>query len=345
MTRTDRLLADLERGFEALEDGKLDAAANILERCRRIDRKNPDVITLAAAVADARGDVEEALAQYHELVALRPDDPMPRICIARLELHAIGDADAALETVDAAFDFIDEEADLVEAIFVKTEALLARSEPERAREVLGELSSSVLDDPGLALELAELALAAEDVTAAKRWIDVARRDEALEADAMHLLGMVHEQAGDHAAMVAAWQEVRRLDAALPKSPITLDDDEVERVALEALDELPAEVRKRLENVPIVVADLPTEELIADGFDPRSLGVFQGNAMRAMGGEERHLDGDLAPSVTNILLFMRNLEASAEDEDHLREEIRITVLHETAHYFGLDEDDLERLGLD
>lgn len=345
MSRTDRLLADLERGFSALEEGKLEAATNILDRCRRIDRKNPDVITLAAAVADAQGDTEEALAQYHELVRLRPDDPMPRICIARLELHAIGDADAALETVDAAFDFIDEEEDLVEAIFVKTEAQIARGEPAQARQTLGELSSSAIDDPSLALELAELALAAEDITTARRWIDIARRDEAHEADAMHLLGLVNEAAGDHAAMVAAWQEVRRLDAASPKSPITLDDDEVEQVALGALEELPEDVRKHLGNVPIIVADLPTEELVADGFDPRALGVFQGNSMRAMGGVERALDGDLSPTVTNILLFMRNLEATAEDEDHLREEIRITVLHETAHYFGLDEEDLERLGLD
>ena len=52
-----------------------------------------------------------------------------------------------------------------------------------------------------------------------------------------------------------------------------------------------------------------------------------------------------PLVTNILLFKRSLERFATDEDHLAEEIRITVLHETAHYFGLDEDDLEALGLD
>src|SRR6187551_3265244 len=107
MSRTDRLLADLERAFEALDNGEIDAAAAIVERCRRIDRKNPDVVTLAAAVADARGDAEEALLQYRTLIELRPDDPMPRICVARIELHDIGDADAALDTVEAAFDFID----------------------------------------------------------------------------------------------------------------------------------------------------------------------------------------------------------------------------------------------
>src|SRR5512138_814750 len=136
MSRSDRLLSDLERGFDALEAGKLDTAATIVERCRRIDRKHPDVVALAAAVADASGDAETALLQYRTLVELRPDDPMPRICVARLELHDIGDADAALDTVEAAFDFIDEEADLIEAVYVKTEALLARGEPASARETL-----------------------------------------------------------------------------------------------------------------------------------------------------------------------------------------------------------------
>ena len=51
MARSDRLLADLERGFDALEAGKLEAAAAIVERCRRIDRKHPDVVALAAAMA------------------------------------------------------------------------------------------------------------------------------------------------------------------------------------------------------------------------------------------------------------------------------------------------------
>src|SRR5436189_4788996 len=99
MSRTDRLLADLERGFAALEAGELDAAAAIVERCRRIDRKNPDVVSLAAAVADACGDVDDALAQYRLLRELRPDDPMPMICIARLELHGGDDPDAALDTL------------------------------------------------------------------------------------------------------------------------------------------------------------------------------------------------------------------------------------------------------
>jgi predicted Zn-dependent protease with MMP-like domain len=337
MSRTERLLSDLERGFEALEAGNLDTAASIVERCQRIDRKNPDVVALAAAVSDASGDIDDALAQYRQLHELRPDDPMPRICVARLELQGLGDPDAALDTIQAAFDFIDEEADLIEAIYIKAQALVARGEPEAAREALAELSSSVIDDGELALDLAELALSAEDPVGARRWIEVAQGHEELRADALHALGRLHELTEDRPAMIAAWQEVRRLDLAAEPGALEISEDDVEQIALQTLAELPPQIREKLERVPILIDDVPSEALVADGVDPRLLGLFQGTPMPE--------DGALAPTITNILLFRGNLARACVDADHLAEEIRITVLHETAHYFGLDEDDLEALGLD
>ncbi len=339
MSRTERLLTDLERGFEALEAGKLDEASSIVERCQRVDRKNPDVVALAAAVSDASGDIEDALVQYRLLQELRPDDPMPRICVARLELQGLGDPDAALDTIEAAFDFIDEEADLIEAIYIKAQALVVRGEPEEAREALAELASSVIEDGELALDLAELALAAEDPAGALRWLEATKDHEDLRADSLHVLGRVHELTGDKDAMVTAWQEVRRLDLAAPpaEDALTISEDDVEQIALQTLAELPPNIREKLERVPILIDAAPSEALVADGTDPRLLGLFQGTPMPE--------DGELAPVVTNILLFRANLARACVDADHLAEEIRITVLHETAHYFGLDEEDLVALGLD
>ncbi len=338
MSRTERMLQDVERGFIALEEGRIEDAEAALERARRVDRKHADVVLLGAAVADANGDPETALAQYRALVELRPDDPMPRICIARLELRDLGDADAALDTLEAAFDFIDDEADLVEAIYIKTEALIVRDELPAAREALSELASSVIDDGELALDLAELALAAEDPKAAMKWIEAARAaDPEIEADALHLLGRLHELGDDRAAMIAAWQKVRTLDLAAPAGDLSVTEDEIERITLETLAELPDNVRALLEKVPILIDDVPSEDVVNDGFDPRSLGLFSGVPMPD--------DGQTQPVVTNIHLYKRNLERFAQDEEHLADEIRITVLHETAHYFGLDEDELEKLGLD
>jgi predicted Zn-dependent protease with MMP-like domain len=166
---------------------------------------------------------------------------------------------------------------------------------------------------------------------------VLRVRDARDADAQHMLGRVHEAAGERKDMIACWQQVLALDAAAPPPPLAIDDDELEAIARAALDELPPEVHAKLERVPILIDALPSKELVAEGLDPRLLGVFSGTPLTE--------GGDLAPTVTTIQLFRLNLLTYAVDREQLEHEIRITVLHETAHYFGLEDEDLEKLGLD
>jgi predicted Zn-dependent protease with MMP-like domain len=133
--------------------------------------------------------------------------------------------------------------------------------------------------------------------------------------------------------------VLRLDAAAEPDAPRISHKRFEKVAEKALKELPDEVLEWLANVPILVDDRPSEALVLDGIDPRTLGLFSGVAVP----DQSVLGG--GPDNGVIHLFQRNLERDARDEEDLADEIRITVLHETAHYFGYDEDDLERLGLD
>jgi predicted Zn-dependent protease with MMP-like domain len=99
----------------------------------------------------------------------------------------------------------------------------------------------------------------------------------------------------------------------------------------ALDELPPHLAAALENVAVVVEDEHPD-------DPDLLGLYHGVPLT-----ER---GDMAgmPPDT-ISIYRLPLEESFPDPDELQEEIRITVLHELAHYFGLDEDRLAELGYD
>src|SRR5581483_12174583 len=90
----------------------------------------------------------------------------------------------------------------------------------------------------------------------------------------------------------------------------------------ALDTLPPAIAARLENVAIVVEE-------EDPDDPDLLGVFR---------EEPHLPAQIA-------IFRRPLQESFPDAGELEEEIRVTVLHELAHYFGMDEDQIADLGYD
>jgi predicted Zn-dependent protease with MMP-like domain len=89
----------------------------------------------------------------------------------------------------------------------------------------------------------------------------------------------------------------------------------------ALDSLPADLAKRLENVAVVIEE-------EDPEDPDLFGLWE--------SEEYMPD--------KVTIFRRPLvEEFGHDPHALEREIRITVLHELAHYFGIDEDRLEELG--
>jgi predicted Zn-dependent protease with MMP-like domain len=97
----------------------------------------------------------------------------------------------------------------------------------------------------------------------------------------------------------------------------------------ALDELPPDLAAALENVAVVVEDENPD-------DPDLLGLYHGIPL-----PER---GDVAGALPDkISIYRLPLEESFPDSDELRDEIRITVLHELAHYFGLDEERIANLG--
>jgi predicted Zn-dependent protease with MMP-like domain len=116
-------------------------------------------------------------------------------------------------------------------------------------------------------------------------------------------------------------------------------DSILRYAATTVEALPEEFRNRLRHVPVVIEDRPAKHLVEEGFDPRSYGLFEGQDHGAV------LANQGADSVTRIVLYAANLIADFPESEDLEEEVRITVMHECGHFFGLDEDDMERLGLD
>jgi predicted Zn-dependent protease with MMP-like domain len=97
----------------------------------------------------------------------------------------------------------------------------------------------------------------------------------------------------------------------------------------ALDELPPNIVDALRNVAVVIEDENPD-------DPDLLGLYHGVPL-----PDR---GDMAGTLPDkISIYRIPLEESFSDPEELREEIRITVLHELGHYFGLDEDRIAELG--
>ncbi len=98
--------------------------------------------------------------------------------------------------------------------------------------------------------------------------------------------------------------------------MTSFDEHVRR----ALDSLPPRLAEALRNVAVVVEE-------QDPDDPDLLGLWESHPYLP----------------DKITIFRRPLVESFPDPAELEAEIRITVLHELAHYFGIDEDRLDELG--
>lgn len=105
------------------------------------------------------------------------------------------------------------------------------------------------------------------------------------------------------------------------------------------NKFPKEILTHAQAVPVHYETYPSDDVLAEGFEPDILGLFTGSEH----GMELSHDN---PAPPQILLYLENLWDFAEGDSTLfREEVRITYLHELGHYFGWDEDELAERGLD
>ena len=113
--------------------------------------------------------------------------------------------------------------------------------------------------------------------------------------------------------------------------IDLSPEDFERVVIEELDALPDEMVDGLENLVFVTEDRPPDGSLD------LLGIYEGVALTE---RDRYGFGELPD---RIVLFREPLLAICDDLDELRDEIHVTLVHEIAHFYGIDDDDLHRLG--
>jgi len=222
-----------------------------------------------------------------------------------------GDADGALETARAAS---------------------RRAGPDAPEELITDLSLL----QGLAL------------------VDLCRFDEARpllealaedyeDAWAEDALGVVARRRGDRREAERRFARARKLAPDDFPRPVVLSAKEFDAAVEDALVELPAPVRRYLENVAIAVEDVPADDdlLGSDPPHPPSiLGIFRGSPL----GEKASMD-PWSHFPSSIVLYQENLQRFARTREELVDEIAITLQHEVGHFLGLDEEELEKLGLD
>jgi predicted Zn-dependent protease with MMP-like domain len=121
----------------------------------------------------------------------------------------------------------------------------------------------------------------------------------------------------------------------------MDPREMKKEVARVLSRIPEEFSSRLENVEIVIEKRPSrEQMETMGLDPKEdvlYGIYEGIPL----GERSAFDLPRLPD--RITVFSDPLTRDFPDPGELREQIRLTVLHEIAHYFGLDEEEIDKLG--
>jgi predicted Zn-dependent protease with MMP-like domain len=116
----------------------------------------------------------------------------------------------------------------------------------------------------------------------------------------------------------------------------------ERLVADALRSIPPDLRGALDNIEVVVDDWATDVHLEEaGLEPGDVlyGLYHGTPLP----ERSPMQPYSLPDV--ITIFQGPIEDECETEEEMREEIRRTVVHEIAHYFGFDEERLAELGYD
>ena len=111
----------------------------------------------------------------------------------------------------------------------------------------------------------------------------------------------------------------------------LDEEEFEKLVVDELDLLPDDMIDGLENVVFVTEARPENGSLD------TLGLYDGVAITH---RDRYGFGELPD---RIILYREPLLDDAEDLDDLKDQIHVTLVHEIAHYYGIDDEELHRLG--
>ena len=112
--------------------------------------------------------------------------------------------------------------------------------------------------------------------------------------------------------------------------VDVDRRRFEELVGDALDEVPEELTRLMDNVVVLVEDRDPE-------DPTLLGLYEGVALTERG----HDYGGMLPD--RITLYREAILEICETEDDVVDEVAVTVVHEIAHHFGIDDARLHELG--
>ena len=341
----------VSRAQVAFEDGDHERALGCADEALRAAPRLVVALHHRAAALTALGRLEEARLAYARALAVDPDDPETLHGAADLYLSRLSGDRAVLVL---GLEYALRGARLAQrpprhdrrlAARLLLLAASAENELGESRDALAHADHALVlagPDPDVEFErgvaLYELSRLGEARAALERVIAA----DADDAWALHYLALVAERTGQPRRAEQLERRARTLAPEDFPAPVDVDRAAFEQDVREALAALPESERRALAEVPVEVAEVPSlDDLTAvePPLSPSILGLFRGPPEREACLPEE------GPRCRSIVFYRQNLARFARSRPELKEQVRVTLLHELGHLHGESDDDLRARGLE
>jgi predicted Zn-dependent protease with MMP-like domain len=340
----DRYWDCLDQAMEASHSGRTDEALAWLDEALKVHPGGAEAHNGRGEILWDEGRIDEALHEFERATATDPKFTVAHLNRTELLIEEFAEFELALDSCDRLLAGRSElprpdRALQAEIHYLKAKALFYLDDLEGAIFLVRRALKTSGDQPVYCAFEGQLLFELGRYEEAQRVLEHAAAIDPDSAHAVYHLGLVLERLQDPKDAQPYLARANTRDPEHYPLPVRVNDVFFERAMADALANLPRSVREYIENVPVLVEDFPSLELVQqESVSPQILGMFIGVPRTlAVLAEE-------VPALDRIILFKANLEKICLDREDLIDQIEVTIRHEIGHYLGLDEDDIERLGL-
>ena len=363
----DRYWDCLDQAMEASHGGRIDEALAWLDEALKAHPAGAEAHNGRGEILWDEGRLDEALYEFGRATTADPKFSAAHLNRIELLIEEFSEFDTALQHCDelltgrSEFPRLDRSFQ-AELYYLKSKALFYRDDLEGALFLVRRAIKSVGEQPAYAAFEGHVLFEMGRFEEARKVLEHAA---AMDPEAPHILYSLallldrlgspsvpfdaHEGLSDDEIEAekrilreyaeGAFERANALDPGQYPLPVAVSSEVFDQAVGDALDNLPRSVREYIENVPVLVEDFPDQHLVEiERVSPQILGIFVGVPRTEAQVTEQ------VPSLDRVVINKKNLERVCRDTDELIEQIQITVRHEIGHYLGLDENDMERLGL-
>jgi len=344
MKNNDRYWDCLDQAMEASHGGRTEEALAWLDQALLAHPEGAEAHNGRGEILWDNGRIDEALHEFSRSLSADPKFTTAHLNRIELLVEEHGEFEQAVFLSD---ELLSGDPDLprldrttqAEIYYLKAKAVFYLDDLEgalflvrRGLKTAGEVSIYRAFEGQILFELGRFSEARRSLMSAT----------ALDSESSHAfyhLALVQERLREDELAEACFERANALDPEVYPLPAQVDDAFFREAVGEAIDNLPRSIREYIADVPILVEDYPSDQMIVEqNVSPQILGIYLGVPRTEV--ESVQHDGNF----TRVILFKKNVEKICRDRDDLIEQIQITVRHEVGHHLGLSEEDLDRLGL-